>query len=171
MKHKLPGLIVLVLLIAAACTEQTETTNNDVFRYTNHLDISYGEDTCAYTDKKIERVRFGGRMIMNDGETLLFRSAEATAGYYLQMENRDQIKSIEIVDFAHGQKYLPVDELKYLQSSLQPSPDGLSLTPVDASNEKMLTYISDAYPGTYYSWDEVLTIVSEEWDLPAAGVK
>ncbi len=162
---------MLILLIAAGCAEQSETTNNEVFRYTNHLDINYGEDTCAYTDKKIERVRFGGRMIMGDGEVLRFRSAEATAGYYLEMEHRSQIKSIEIVDFAHGQKYLPVEELVYLQSSLQPSPDGLSLTPVDASNEKMITYISDAYPGTYYSWDEVLTIVSEEWDLPAAGVK
>jgi len=44
----------------------------------------------------------------------------------------------------------------------------MDLTPVDASNEKMKNYIYDAYPGTFYSWDEVLELVSEEWDLPAA---
>jgi len=170
MKSKLSTLLVLILLVAAGCTEQTETKNGDVFRYTNRLDISYGEDICAYTNKPIERVRFGGRMMMNDGEALKFMSAEATAGYYLEMENRDQVKSIEIVDFAHGQKYLPVDELVYLQSKLQPSPNGLFLTPVDASNEKMKTYIYNAYPGTFYSWDDVLELVSEEWDLPAADV-
>ncbi len=167
MKIKCIALLFPLLLIAVGCAEQTET--NHVFTYTNHLDINYGEDICAYTNKPIERVRFGGRMIMNDGEALKFMSTEATAGYYLEMENREQIKSIEIVDFAHGQKYLPVDELVYLQSRLQPSPNGLFLTPVDASNEKMKNYIYDAYPGTFYSWDEVLELVSEEWDLPAAG--
>lgn len=155
--------------VLASCVEKSEQAN-DVFTYTNHLDINYGEDICAYTNKPIERVRFGGRMTMEDGDVLKFMSAEATAGYYLEMNNREKIKSIEIVDFAHGQQYLPVDELVFLQSQLQPSPNGLYLTPVDASNEKMKTYIYDAYPGTFYSWDEVLELVSEEWDLPAADV-
>jgi len=167
MKSKITLLLFFLLLIAVGCSEQTET-NNDVFTYTNHLDITYGEDICAYTNEPIERVRFGGKMVMSDGEVLKFMSAEATAGYYLEMENRNQVKSIEIVDFAHGQQYLPVDELVFLQSTLQPSPNGMDLTPVDASNEKMKNYIYDAYPGTFYSWDEVLKLVSEEWDLPAA---
>lgn len=167
MKSKITLLLFFLLLIAVGCSEQTET-NNDVFTYTNHLDITYGEDICAYTNEPIERVRFGGKMVMSDGEVLKFMSAEATAGYYLEMENRNRIKSIEIVDFAHGQQYLPVDELVFLQSTLQPSPNGMDLTPVDASNEKMKNYIYDAYPGTFYSWDEVLKLVSEEWDLPAA---
>jgi len=167
MKSKLSVLFILLLLITVGCAGQSDTSN-DVFRYTNNLDINYGEDICAYTNKPIERVRFGGRMILDDGDVLKFMSAEATAGYYLEMDNREQIEKIEIVDFAHGQKYLPVDELVYLQSRLQPSPNGLFLTPVDASNEKMKTYIYNAYPGTFYSWDEVLELVSEEWDLSAA---
>ena len=167
MKSKITLLLFFLLLIAAGCSEQTET-KNDVFTYTNHLDITYGEDICAYTNEPIERVRFGGKIVMSDGEVLKFMSAEATAGYYLEMENRNRIESIEIIDFAHGQQYLPVDELVFLQSTLQPSPNGMDLTPVDASNEKMKNYIYDAYPGTFYSWDEVLELVSEEWDLPAA---
>jgi len=161
----------LSFLMIISCTQQSDNqSDNGVFTYTNHLDINYGEDVCAYTNKPIERVRFGGRMIMNDGEILKFMSAEATAGYYLEMDNRERVEMIEIVDFAHGQKYLPVAELVYLQSRLQPSPNGLFLTPVDASNEKMKNYIYDAYPGTFYSWDEVLELVSEEWDLPAAAL-
>lgn len=163
-------LTALSLLVTLSCTQEAEQVN-DVLLYTNNLDISYGEDICAYTNESIERVRFGGRITLKDGKKLKFMSAEATAAYYLTMDNRSEVKNIEIVDFAHGQQYLKADELVYLQSKLQPSPNGLYLTPVDASNEKMKTYIYDAYPGTFYSWDEVLELVSEEWDLSKAGTK
>ncbi len=165
MDHKyLITSMVMVLLLLGGCTESTEK-QNDVLLYTNSVDIDYGSDMCSFTNEVIETVRYGGKITMNDGTVHKFMSVECIAGFYLEMENQGEIERIEIVDFAHGQKYLPVDELVYLKSSLRPSPNGLNLTAVDRSNERMKTYIYDAYPGDFLTWDEVLDLVDEEWDL------
>lgn len=157
-------LIFATGLIAAACSQQ-ETRQNNVFIYENTLDINYGEDICSFSGETIERVRFGGKMVMTDGTEHLFMSAECTAGFYLGLDDKSTIMSIQIVDFAHGQKYLPADDLVYLRSSLQPSPNGLYLTPIDNSNERMKTYIYDAYPGEFFTWEEVLELVDREWEI------
>ena len=157
-------LIIAIGFVAAACS-QDENRQNDVLIYENTLDINYGEDICSFTGETIERVRFGGKIVMNNGTEHLFMSAECTAGFYLGLDDKSKVESIQIVDFAHGQKYLPVDELVYLRSSLQPSPNGLYLTPIDNSNERMKTYIYDAYPGEFFTWDEVLDLVDREWEI------
>lgn len=165
MDHKyLITSLVMVLLLLGGCTESTEKQNG-VLLYTNSVDIDYGSDMCSFTNEVIETVRYGGKITMNDGTVHKFMSVECIAGFYLEMEDQDEIERLEIVDFAHGQKYLPVDELVYLKSSLRPSPNGLNLTAVDKSNERMKTYIYDAYPGDFLTWDEVLDLVDEEWSL------
>ncbi|TVR35453.1 MAG: hypothetical protein EA390_01645 [Balneolaceae bacterium] len=136
-----------------------------MFLYKNSVDISYGSDICSFTGKTIETVRYGGKIIMNDGEEHKFMSVECMAGFYLKMEDISLINYILTVDFAHGQQYLPVEDAVYLRSSLRPSPNGMNLTAVDASNERMKTYIYDAYPGEYLSWNEVLELVKDEWNL------
>ncbi|MEX0648847.1 MAG: hypothetical protein WEA56_12635 [Balneolaceae bacterium] len=167
-KTIIPGLFALLLL--GACTQKTGN-NAEVFRYTNSVDIAYGSDICSFSDEVISTVRYGGRMTLNNGKVHKFMSVECTAGYYLSMDDNSRITKIEIVDFAHGQKYMPVEELVFLQSSLRPSPSGLSLTAIDASNEKMKAYIYDAYPGDFYTWNEVLEIVEKEWGLTAGTSK
>lgn len=127
--------------------------------------ISYGSDICAFTNKPIEVVRYGGRIEMKNGEVLNFMSSECLAGYYLGINDKSAVSSIKAVDFAHGEKLLPVDDLVFLNSQLRPSPNGMFLTAVDASNEKMKSYIYNAYPGPYLEWDEVLELVRKEWDL------
>lgn len=156
--------VILSSLLLWSCSESSEK-KNDVFLYTNNVDIEYGKDVCSYTNEVIKTVRYGGKITMDDGSTHKFMSVECLAGYYLKMDNKEAIQSIEMVDFAHGQKYLPADELVFLRSSLRPSPNGMSLTAIDNSNEKMKDYIYDAYPGEFMNWDEVLDLVSEEWAL------
>jgi len=39
------------------------------------------------------------------------------------------------------------------------------LTAIEAADEKMVTYIYNAYPGPLLNWDEVLELVRDEWDL------
>lgn len=158
--------LVMILLLLGGCGESTEK-QNDVYLYTNSVDIDYGSDICSFTNDVIETVRYGGRIILQDGEEHKFMSVECVAGFYLSMSDteRENIESIDIVDFAHGQQYLPVDQLVFLKSSLRPSPNGMNLTAVDDSNERMKTYIYDAYPGDFYSWDEVLEMVEKEWEL------
>ena len=127
--------------------------------------INYGSDVCEFTNKPIETVRYGGRIELDNGDRFTFMSVECLAGYYLGLSDQSAVKSIKAVDFAHGERLLPVDEMVFLHSKLRPSPNGLFLTAVDASNEKMKTYIYDAYPGPYLDWSEVLELVRDEWDL------
>lgn len=155
-------LITLIGTILASCSEVRKETQA-VFLYQNSVDIEYGSDICSFTGKPIETVRYGGKIVLKSGEVHKFMSVECVAGFYLGIDDTSHIASLEIVDFAHGQKYLPAEELLFLQSPLRPSPNGLFLTAVDRSNTKMKTYIRDAYPGQYLEWEEVLALVEKEW--------
>ncbi len=149
--------------LATGCAEKTtERTSADTAAVEQ---ISYGSDICAFTGDLIETERYGGRIVMNDGTVLNFMSVECVAGYYLKLDDKSAVHSIKITDFVHGKKLMPVDELAYLKSHLRPSPNGMFLSAVDASNKKMKTFVYDAYPGPYLQWDEVLELVSEEWEI------
>lgn len=132
--------------------------------------IRHGTDVCAYSNEPIETVRYGGRMIYENGEVVNFMSVECMAGYYLGHTDPSVIRSMKAVDFAHGEKLLPVAEMVFLHSRLRPSPGGMFLTAVDASNERMITNIHDAYPGPYLEWEEVLELVRNTWELAASTI-
>lgn len=166
MDHKvLVTIFVMALLLLGGCNQASESEGNDVYKYTNSVDIEYGSDICSYTNDVIETVRYGGKIVMEDGTEHKFMSVECVAGFYLELGDKNSVEQILVVDFAHGQQYLPLDELIFLKSSLRPSPNGMSLTAIDDSNEKMKDYIYDAYPGEFYDWEEVLEMVSEEWNI------
>ena len=167
----LKNIAVLMISVFAlsACANDTSTQNdhNSVKINMDVEKINYNVDVCAFTNDTIKTVRYGGRIELNDGTIYNFKSAEGTAAFYLEMDDTSKIKSIKVTDFAHGAQLLPVNDLKFLRSPLRPSPDGLFLTAVDANNEKMLTYVYEAYPGNYLTWDEVLDVVKSEMDLVA----
>lgn len=158
------GLLSLLLLVSLSCTEE-RTQENSVFVYQNSVDIEYGSDICSFTGQPIETVRYGGKITMNNGDEHKFMSVECVAGFVLNLDDRSEIDFIQIVDFAHGQQYLPVDQLVFLRSNLRPSPNGLFLTAIDKSNRRMVEYIHDAYPGEYMDWDELLELVGREWNI------
>ena len=161
----LPAVAAALLLLAAACSQEPAERAENPSADVTTTAINYENDTCAFTDETITVVRYGGEIEMADGTTHKFMSVECVAGFYLGLEDKSKIISMKIVDFAHGKMLLPVDELVYLHSSLRPSPNGMNLTAVDASNERMKSYIYDAYPGPYLEWDDVLEMVSEKWNL------
>jgi hypothetical protein len=169
MTTRITIILLFAIFLAVACTQDDARNANDIVLYNNTVDIEYGTDMCSFSKKPIETVRYGGKITLMNGDVHKFMSVECTAGFYLGMDDKSTIKQIEIVDFAHGQQYLPVDELVFLQSKLRPSPNGLFLTAIDNSNTKMKQYIYDAYPGTFMSWEEVLVLVQEEWDLSGAS--
>lgn len=170
MGKRLFNTLLLTAILLTGCNE-SQTQENDVFLYENSVDISYGSDMCSFTGNTIETVRYGGKIVLNDGTEHKFMSVECMAGFYLRMEDKSSISYMQTVDFAHGQQYLPVEDAVYLRSSLRPSPNGMNLTAVDASNERMKTYIYDAYPGEYLTWEEVLQTVENEWNLLKTAMK
>jgi hypothetical protein len=168
-------LVLLIITIPVigcnGSSDQQREQDGSVFLYQNSVDIDYGNDMCSFTGEPIETVRYGGKIVMSDGEIHKFMSVECTAGYYLNLTDKTDAESVEMVDFAHGQQFLPADELIFLRSTLRPSPNGLNLTAVDASNDKMKRYIHDAYPGEYLSWSEVLELVEAAWNLNSSAMK
>jgi len=167
---RLFNILLLTALLIAGCNEN-QTQENEVFLYKNSVDINYGSDICSFTGKAIETVRYGGKIVLTDETEHKFMSVECMAGFYLKMEDISSINYMLTVDFAHGQQYVPVEDAVYLRSSLRPSPNGMNLTAVDASNERMKTYIYDAYPGEYLSWNEVLELVKDEWNIRHTAMK
>lgn len=131
-------------------------------------ELTYGEDVCALTGDVIETVRYGGRMTFQDGGIVNFMSVECLAGYYLQMRDTEIVNYMQVVDFTHGTRLMDVKKMVYLNSRLRPSPNGLSLTAIEAADTKMRSYIYDAYPGPMLEWDEVLELVGEKWNLQTA---
>lgn len=162
MKSVITILTVVAMLGLWACNS-SENRTAEASVQTEREQLAYGEDICEFTGKTIEVVRYGGRLITNAGDTLNFMSAECLAGYLLKMDDRDEVASLKAVDFVDGKRLMPVEGLKFLNSKLRPSPNGMYITAVDASNEKMLEFVYDAYPGTYLEWDELLKKVDTDW--------
>lgn len=157
-------LLLALGFLALSCSsenESSESTKNNDFEQ-----IDYHSDVCEFTGEEIEVVRYGGRMEMENGDEFNFMSAECLAGYYLNLSDASQVKSLKAVDFKDGKRLLDVEDLVFLQSSLRPSPNNMNLTAIDASDEKMINNIYDAYPGEIMDWEEVLELVEDEWNLP-----
>jgi copper chaperone NosL len=163
--------LAAMLLLGFGCAEKSSDRISSDKQSTVTEQINYETDICAFTGDLIETVRYGGRIVMKDGTVYNFMSVECTAGFYLGLEDKNKIESMKIVDFVHGKQLLPVDELVYLKSTLRPSPNGLFLSAVDASNEKMKTFVYDAYPGPYLEWEEVLELVNREWNIEETSTR
>ena len=155
-------LFSLLLAFSGCSKEKAESASADA---TSFEQLSYGSDVCEFSHEVIETVRYGGRIEMTNGDKFNFMSVECLAGFYLNLEDTANVKSIKAVEFINGKRLLDVDQLVFLHSKLRPSPNGMYLTAVDASDKKMKTFIYDAYPGPYLEWDEVLELVRNEWDL------
>lgn len=160
-------ILAVLLLISMGCSnENSETINPESDSFEQ---INYGSEMCDFSNEVIETVRYGGRIELEGEGVYNFMSVECLAGFYLKLQDKSKVNSLKVVDFTHGKRLLPVHEMVFLHSRLRPSPNGMYLTAIEAANEKMVTYIYDAYPGPLLSWDEVLELVRDELDLTGAS--
>ncbi|MEX2584832.1 MAG: hypothetical protein WD315_00470 [Balneolaceae bacterium] len=164
-----PQRVLLVILVSGGIFTGCVSDKTPKMEATSEVEeLSYGEDVCALTGDVIKTVRYGGRMTLQNGKALNFMSVECLAAYYIQMQDAKEISRMQVVDFTHGTRLMDVNKMVYLNSRLRPSPNGLSLTAIEAADTKMRSYIYDAYPGPMLEWDEVLELVGEKWNLPVA---
>ncbi|TVQ07863.1 MAG: hypothetical protein EA364_16295 [Balneolaceae bacterium] len=132
-------------------------------------DIVYGADQCDWCHKPIETVRYGAELVRADGKILKFRAVEHLAAWMVQNgDEAGKARSVLVVDFADGKNMIGPKEALYLRSTLRPSPGQLHITPIHRNNERMLTNIYEAYPGTFMEWDELLELVKANMDVLAA---
>lgn len=157
------SLLLIVSLYLQACNA-SENPDTEKTVVTEQLNYD-GSVMCAFSGEPIETVRYGGRLTMEDGTVLDFMSSECLAGYVLQLPNQESVARLQVTDFTQGKRLLDVEEVVFLHSRLRPSPNGMNLSAIKASDTKMRTYIHDAYPGPMITWEEVLELVETEWNL------
>jgi hypothetical protein len=105
-------------------------------------------------------VRYGAASVTAEGNLLKFKAAEHLAAWMLaNADAAADAKSVLVVDFADGQNLIGLNDALYLRSMLRPSPGKLHITPISRNNQRMLTNIYEAYPGTFLEWEEVVELV------------
>ncbi len=151
---------MLAMVVAAGCSKAESNGPKMVAKTAG--DIDYGTDTCAWSGKTIETVRYGAVLELASGTRLTFNSAESMARYLQDPANSAKdYRKMWVVDFASGDKLVRVTDAVYLHSPNRPSPGGLRITPIERSNTKMQEYVHRAYPGTYIEWNDVLAMTKE----------
>lgn len=163
MKTVLSTLSLVLLMIIVSCSDHSSQDNNSP--NSEFTQIIYGEATCEFTGDVIDEFRYGGKIETNTGDVYTFMSVECLAGFYLNNLDENQVAQIWVTDYNHGKKLITIEEAVFLHSMNRRSPNGLNLTALVASDEKITYNMRFAYGGELIGWDEVLKLVSSEWDI------
>jgi copper chaperone NosL len=121
-----------------------------------------GGPACDHCGGAIPEKRFGGQIVTRGGETFQFMSVECLAAFVLSGRVPEgEIRSIQVVDYTHGELLVDARTAHYVRSGLRESPSGLNL--LAAETEKVAYNLHFFFHGTRLSWPEVLELVREEW--------
>lgn len=163
MKTVLSTFSLSFLLVIGSCTDRSSQSNFS--SNSDFAQINYGEEMCEFTGEVIDEFRYGGKIETNSGDVYSFMSVECLAGFYLNNLDGDQVRQIWVTDYNHGKKLIPIDEAIFLHSMNRRSPNELNLTALEENDEKITYNMRFAYGGELIGWDEVLELVSEEWNI------
>jgi copper chaperone NosL len=158
--------VVAALIVLTGCVKSESSPK--VLNTTSQEDVMvYGESEDPYCGERVERIRWGGELRTTEGDILRFRSTECLAAYLLDGRvSKDKIASLRVVDFPDSRKLIDVREARFLHTPNLASPTGLNLMAIET--DKMARNLQDAYSGPIVGWDDVLEIVSREWNLNPA---
>jgi copper chaperone NosL len=119
---------------------------------------------CDYCDGVIPDVRFGGEIVTRSGERFRFMSAECMAAFVAAGRVAEQdIRSMQVVDYTHGERLIDARSAHYVRSALRQSPSGLNV--LAAETEKVAYNLHFFFHGTRMTWPEVVELVREEWAI------
>lgn len=157
---------IATLVVLTGCVERESSPK--VLNSSNPDAVMvYGESEDPYCGERVERIRWGGELRTTEGDILRFRSTECLAAYILNGNvPQDKIASLRVVDFPDSRKLIDVSDARFLHTPNLASPTGLNLMAIET--DKMARNLQDAYSGPIVGWDDVLAIVSREWNLNPA---
>lgn len=117
---------------------------------------------CAYCDGEIDTARFGAQLTTTAGETHRFMSAECMAGFVAEGRVApDDIRSMQVVDYAHGARLIDARDAFYVRMDFERSPGGLGVAAV--RTEKIAASLHYFQGGERLDWDGVTALVRREW--------
>ncbi|MGB9695747.1 MAG: nitrous oxide reductase accessory protein NosL [Ignavibacteria bacterium] len=141
MKFKLLILVLILLPIAFACSQQPEP-------------INFGTDDCIHCKMTIEDQRFGAEIVTRKGKILKFDAIECMINYLKKGKIfEDEVAGFYVIDFSNPQKLIDAKKAVYLISPNLPSPMGANLSAfssrANADSQKQIS------GGEIYNWEEV----------------
>jgi copper chaperone NosL len=159
--------VIAVMLIASGCLNSDSAPRTSAPIPAEDLMV-YGEHEDPYCGDIVQKIRWGGELQTTSGEILRFRSTECMAAYVLEGRTASkEIASLRVVDFPDSRKLIDVAEAHFLYTPNLKSGTGLNLMAIET--DKMARNLQDAYSGPIVSWEEVLSIVSREWQISDSG--
>jgi len=127
-------------------------------------DLNFGSDECAHCRMLITEKEFASQLINRQGRVFPFDSIECMAAFEQEMASSEDIHSRWVPDFAAaGIGWLRVEQATILQSETLRSPMGIHLSAYASRAEA--EQFAREYGGSIRSWDEILQLVAEEWQL------
>lgn len=141
MKPKFLILLLIILPIAFACSQQPDP-------------INFGIDDCIHCKMTIEDQRFGAEIVTKKGKILKFDATECMINYLKKGKiSEEDVAGLYVIDFLNPQKFIDAKKAVYLISPNLPSPMGANLAAFsNRSNADLQKQISG---GEIYSWEEV----------------
>jgi copper chaperone NosL len=117
---------------------------------------------CDFCDGDIPAERFGGQLETRNGTTYQFMSVECLAGFIVAGRvEADAIRSVQVVDYAHGERLIDATRAHYVRSEQRQSPNGLNL--LAAESDVVAHNLHFFFDGARLDWDGVLELVRREW--------
>lgn len=111
-----------------------------------------GTDACEYCRMTVSDVRFGGEIESRTGRIHTFDAVECLASFYLDANERGEVRSVWATDFESG-RFVPVDSAIFIYEGRVKSPMGRSLVALapETPDEKRR-----GYGGRELAWAAVL---------------
>jgi copper chaperone NosL len=152
---RLAGAAALLLAVSVAACDS-------VPQRAQAAEFAPDQPACDYCDGVIPEQRFGGELVTRGGERFRFMSVECLAGFIVsgRVEQSD-IRSVQVVDYAHGERLIDATTAHYVRSEQRKSPNGLNLLATET--DKVAHNLHFFFHGTRLDWEGVLELVREEW--------
>ena len=121
--------------------------------------INYGNDECDYCKMMISDAKYGSEFVTEKGKVYKFDSIECLTAYL--MKNDVENSKLYFGNFDNPENFIEGTIVIFVRSEKLRSPMGKYLSAHE--NKANAEDIINEYVGRIMNWNEVQTLVKEEW--------
>lgn len=123
--------------------------------------INYGKDICKHCDMTIAEKNWGAELITVKGKIYKFDSIECLVQYYLQYQDKSELKSLWTVGYNLDNQLIDATTSFYLKSSNFHSPMGYGAASFQNLND--LNKNKSRNDDVVMSWGELIIDIKKGW--------
>lgn len=150
MKIQFKIITLALLLLLVSCSVEPEQ-------------IDFGHDECELCKMTISEQKYGAEIVNKNGKSYKFDALECMVKYINdKLIESEKIHSVWTIDYSNPKTLIDAEKAFYLRSKSLPSPMAMFFT--SFSNKSDLEKTKKEHLGDVLNWDDIQTIVKEEWD-------